>query len=200
MAAAKHSYHHGDLRRALIDRAVELISQKGASAFTLREVARRAGVSHTAPYRHFADKDALLAAVAEEGFRALHQRSADAAQAASEHPMLRFASAGETYVLFAIDKPAHFKVMFAGVGLDDEALRTAADAAFEQLVDEVLIAQRAGVIRQGDARSIALASWSMVHGLATLVVDGALPEDKFGGPEQIRAAIVPLIFSGIGAS
>src|SRR4051794_27635084 len=109
---AMKPYHHGDLQRALVDAAVALLAEGGAAAVTLREVARRAGVTHAAPYRHFADKAALLAAVAEEGFRALHDAVARAGAEAPDDPLARLAASGQAYLRFAMSHPAHYRVMF----------------------------------------------------------------------------------------
>src|SRR5262245_23788463 len=104
-------YHHGDLRRALLDAALEILAEGGAAGLTLREVARRAGVTHAAPYRHFEDKAALLAAVAEEGFRAVYAEMLARSERVKD-PVERLYQIGAAYVLFAVTHPAHFRVMF----------------------------------------------------------------------------------------
>jgi AcrR family transcriptional regulator len=107
----RHSYHHGNLREALLQGALRAIAELGPGAFTLREVARRAGVSHNAPYRHFRDKDALLAAVAAQGFRELTRAMRDAGKRQSK-ALDRLKQSGLAYVAFAIRRPEHFTVMF----------------------------------------------------------------------------------------
>src|SRR5215831_9732799 len=109
--AAQRSYHHGDLRQALIRSALEILSQAGAAGLSLRAAARRARVSAMAPYRHFADKEALLAAVAEYGFQQLAGRLAAAAAAAAD-PRAGLGALGVAYVIFARDEPSLFKLMF----------------------------------------------------------------------------------------
>src|ERR1700686_452365 len=104
-------YHHGNLREALLQGAVRVIAESGPAAFTLREVARRTGVSHNAPYRHFRDKDALLAAVATEGFRKLTQ-AMRAAGAQPANALDKLKQSGLAYVHFAVRNPEHFTVMF----------------------------------------------------------------------------------------
>ncbi|MBW2257316.1 MAG: TetR/AcrR family transcriptional regulator, partial [Deltaproteobacteria bacterium] len=106
------SYHHGDLRRALVDAALLLIERSGASGVTLRGAARLAGVSQTAPYRHFSDKRALLAAVAEQGFQSLSTQLREASASHEGDPMGRLRALGVAYVHFAQAQPSHFRVMF----------------------------------------------------------------------------------------
>ena len=176
--AKKRAYHHGDLRRALLDASLALIVEQGAQAFTLREAARRAGVSQAAPYRHFADKDTLLAAIAEEGFRRLTARMREEkADAAGE-----LASVGLGYLLFAAENPAHYRVMFGGSAHAATAknalppsLQQAGDESFAVLTDAIRAAQAAGQVRAGDVDELALFSWSVVHGFALLVIDGVVP-------------------------
>ncbi|MFN7132092.1 MAG: TetR/AcrR family transcriptional regulator, partial [Myxococcales bacterium] len=107
------SYHHGDLRRALLDGALALLQDEGVGALSLREVARRAGVTHAAPYRHFESKEELIAAVAEEGFHTLRDEMRDAMAAHEGDPRRRLEACGVAYVLFAVGHPAHFGVMWS---------------------------------------------------------------------------------------
>ena len=157
-------YHHGDLRRVLLDAAVAAIAERGAAALSLRDLARRAGVSHAAPTHHFRDKAGLLTAVAAEGFALLGAALAEADD---------FAATGVAYVLFATTHPGHFAVMFRPVlyHRDDPAVVAARDRTTEML---------RGGARQAfgdDDRVPALAAWSLVHGMATLIIDGALELD-----------------------
>ncbi len=173
----KGSYHHGDLRRALLDAGLALIEEQGAQAFTLREAARRAGVSQAAPYRHFADKDALLGAIAEEGFRGL-TASMRAEVAREGTPAGVIEPVGMGYLLFAAQNPAHYRVMF-GPRTNQDAIPASTHAAgqesFQVLLDGVDAAQRAGIMRAGDTMELALYAWSVVHGFALLVIDGIVP-------------------------
>src|SRR4051812_30399531 len=111
MARHESSYHHGNLRRALLDAALELISERDGVDFTMRELARHAKVTHNAPYRHFDGKDALLAALAVEGFSTLRERLAGKAANAAD-PRTRVRDLGESYVMFAVEHPHHFRLMF----------------------------------------------------------------------------------------
>src|ERR1700722_10555526 len=131
----RHSYHHGNLREALLQGAIRVIAEVGPAAFTLREVARRAGVSHNAPYRHFRDKDALLSTVAAQGFREL---TAGMIQAGARRgsALERLKESGLAYVTFAIRKPEHFTVMFDSPVCDskDPEYVAASQEAFQTLV------------------------------------------------------------------
>lgn len=165
----ERTYHHGDLRAALLESAVALIREAGAEGLTLREVARRAGVSHTAPYRHFRDKEDLTAGIAEEGFATL-ARDMERAASAKGTPRQRLLLGGRAYVAFALKRPEHFKVMFS-TNLDPKHhpdARKAADAAFGGLVALVAACQEAGQIRRGDPLTLARIAWSQVHGIAAL--------------------------------
>lgn len=180
-APADKPYHHGDLRRALLDASVELLAEGGPPALTLREVARRAGVSHTAPYRHFADKDELIAAVAEEGFVTLRERMMAAAHAAKTS-IEALERSGVAYVRLALERPAHCSVMFSRVAAElrekriatgSERLGASVDAghaAYDGLVQLIVAAQRDGYIRAGDPQDYAYIAWATVHGIATLAI------------------------------
>jgi AcrR family transcriptional regulator len=172
------TYHHGDLRQALIDAALTIILEdRDAANVSLREVARRVGVSQAAPYRHFADKDALLAAVAEEGF----QRLLNALQVdigSDPDPLVRLQASGVAYVKFAIAHPAHYRVMFSTFRVDQEnnsSLNAAAGKAFAVMVDVISAGQAIGAIQPGNPRQLAWVTWSLVHGLALLLIDRQLP-------------------------
>lgn len=170
-------YHHGDLRRALIDAALSLIDEKGMSGTSLRGAARRAGVTHAAPYRHFRDKSALLAAVGEEGFQGLREALRRAAAGAPDDPLARNSALGLAYIRFAIDHPAHYRVMF-GTTLSESrepALHVAAEEAFSELVRSIEECQAAGQMPGGEPRPLAILAWSTVHGMSSLFLDGFLP-------------------------
>ncbi|HBH01578.1 MAG TPA: TetR/AcrR family transcriptional regulator [Candidatus Rokubacteria bacterium] len=195
-------YHHGDLPRALVDAALELISREGVRALTLRAAARRAGGSQAAPYRHFADKDALLAAVAEEGFRLLTASMRTAAPSTGDDPLGRFRGFGLGYVAFAAGHPAHFRVMF-GREVADRArhpgLQAAGGEAFALLVDAIRACQQAGLVREGDTETLAVSAWSTVHGLAALVVDGQLDRDGSPDVAALAHAVTGSLFFGLAA-
>jgi len=168
-------YHHGNLRQALIDAAIGLIQESGPEGFTLREVARRAHVSHTAPYRHFRDKNDLLAAVAEQGFTDLSRAMAEAARGAKA--LDRLQRLGVAYVTSAVEHPAHFRVMF-GMQLDPKAhpaAWVAGQEAFQALVSAVTTCQEANVLPKGHTLTLARVAWSLVHGIAQLAIGRLLP-------------------------
>jgi AcrR family transcriptional regulator len=169
-------YHHGQLKQALIDAAVTLVGEVGPQGFTLREVARRAGVSHNAPYRHFRDKDELVAAVAQQGFERLTVAMKRSAARGSTAPE-RLRLCGRGYVSFALRWPEHFSVMFELPSNQEKYPNyTAAGAeAFATLSAFIIECQETGALAAGDPRPLALLSWSMVHGVAKLAISHHLP-------------------------
>jgi len=169
-------YHHGNLREALLEAAIRLIAEVGPTGFTLREVARRAGVSHNAPYRHFRDRDDLMAAVAAQGFRELNRAMMEAAVPKSD-ALERLKHAGLAYVTFALRRPEHFTVMFdAPVSKRKHPDSVAAgEQAFATLTGFVKACQGARRLPSGDLRQMALLAWTMVHGIAKLAIAGRLP-------------------------
>ncbi len=188
----RDSYHHGDLKRALTSAALALVAEKGPRGFSLTEAARRAGVSPAAPYRHFADKAGLLAAVAEQGFRDLHADLAAAAARASD-PRGRVLELGRAYVRWGVNHPDHYRVMFGGESLkaDHPDLAAAAEEAFGDLLDAIVACQEAGVTRGNDALQIAAPLWSLVHGIASLAIGGDLRAVGIeGAPEDLVNGVV----------
>ncbi|MCB9689128.1 MAG: TetR/AcrR family transcriptional regulator [Alphaproteobacteria bacterium] len=177
--ATSETYHHGDLRNALLAAAVELIAERGVAGLSLREAARRVGVSHAAPYRHFPDRAALLLAVADEGFGRLVE-AARAAMDGIEDPSERLRAYGLEYIRFARRNPVHFRVMFSEELPKPDADTTDrapfATVALELLFEAAGAAVRPGVDAEDRARA-AVAAWSMTHGFATLVADGRLPDE-----------------------
>lgn len=197
--AEKPHYHHGDLRRALLDASLALIAEEGFGALSLREVARRAGVTHAAPYRHFADKEALLAAVAVEGFRAMTARMKER-MAGKTDAQSRLIACGVAYVLFAVEHPAHFRVMFGPHFTHPPDVSAAGEDmnSFELLLHTISEGQREGRIREGEPLRLALMCWSLVHGLASLLVDGQIPEASgAGGVEALAEEQTRMLWAGL---
>jgi len=197
----KPRYHHGDLRQALLEASLALIAEEGFAALSLREVARRAGVTHAAPYRHFVDKEALLGAVAEQGFRAMTVRMKER-MARETTPEGRLSACGVAYVLFAMEHPSHFRVMFGPHFTRPQLDLAAADTnSFVLLLDTITEGQKAGAVREGDPQQLALVCWSLVHGLASLLVDRKLEPGGVSTLEQAEALAVAqtrLLLSGLG--
>jgi len=191
-------YHHGDLRRTVLDEALSLIEEQGHLGFTLREVARRVGVSHAAPYRHFADKRTLLTALAAEALAKLADRIAAAEAAAGGEPRARFLAAGRAYVRFAVECPAAFRTMFsAEVDPEDPALRAAKERSFGLLLAFIGEAQQAAVFPPGDPAALAKPIWAMHHGLASLAVAGAFAAEGPGGLDAIVDDAHARLFEGM---
>ncbi len=185
----------GGLRRDLIDAALELVEVSGTRGLSWREIGRRAGVSHSAAYRHFANKEELLAAVAEQGFRSLTERMVEQMAGAPDDVAKRLEAMAIAYVEFAAENPAHFRVMF-GRDVPDinkhSALREAhdvTDGLFRAGVAEVLEeVGKTGV--EVDVDLFGLMAWSLVHGLASLTVDGRVGDvgEAAGDPgEHVRS-------------
>lgn len=188
----RQSYHHGDLKRALTSAALSLVAEKGPKGFTLTEAARRAGVSAAAPYRHFADKAELLAAVAEQGFQQLHADLAAAAERA-EDPKERVIELGRAYVRWAIAHPDHYQVMFGAESLKAErpGMAMAGEQAFGDLLDAITKCQEAGIVEGRDPREVAAPLWSLVHGIASLAIGGQLGAVGIvQAPDEIIAGVV----------
>jgi AcrR family transcriptional regulator len=175
------AYHHGDLRRVLLAEAATAIEEHGVAKLSLRDLARRAGVSHAAPAHHFGDKAGLLTALAIEGYERL-----DAALGRAQS----FLEGGVAYVLFAVENRAHFEVMFR------PELFHADDPAFLAVKDRTGGALYAGAEQMPDAaadpglvRDTALAGWSIAHGFATLWLSGALPDVGASVEDAARAVL-----------
>jgi AcrR family transcriptional regulator len=172
-------YHHGDLKNALIRAGAELLASEGAGGLTLRKVARRAGVSASAPYAHFADKQALVAAVSTEGLRLLRERVEAAHRRHRADPLRGLVEAAWETVQFGLEHPDHYRVIFANVlerEEDDPAYVEMAHGSFDALVRLVKACQAEGVLARGPADLAAVGIWSLVHGLVSLLINRQLPQ------------------------
>jgi AcrR family transcriptional regulator len=188
--ASNHArpYHHGDLRRALLEAALQAIAEVGPAAVSLRDLARRVGVSHAAPAHHFGDKAGLLTAVATDGFERLAATLRETYQATGS-----FLEVGVAYVRFAVTHRAHFEVMFRPelYRTDDPDLVRARDAARALLYPPAVDLANSP---DGDDVRAAVAAWSLVHGLATLWLNRNLPPQLGDDPEQITRQVAHYLF------
>jgi AcrR family transcriptional regulator len=195
-------YHHGNLREALIRAALELIKEKGPAGFTFADAARWAGVSPAAPYRHFRDRDELIADVARRGFEQFAQALANAFDDGKPNVFLALDRLGKAYLNFARKEPAYYAAMFeAGVPLEaDPALREAGDRAFAVLrgAAERLVLEAPGAKRP-PALMVALHIWSMTHGIASLFGRGDAARRSLPmAPDELLEAGVLVYLKGLG--
>ena len=189
------SYHHGALRAALVKAALELLEEGGAAELSLRAVARRAGVAASAPYRHYADRDALLSAVAAVGYQELAQELATAHPTPATPDDLAAVAVG--YVQFALRRPALFRVMFGEPCDRDSAERVAATTAISAYVSAIVERAFTGA----DTEALATAVWALVHGLAFLHLDGKLDSsDPQAVTQRVSAAVHAVIAASVSAS
>lgn len=177
MTNQTESYHHGDLRAALLTEAADMITEGGVANVTMRALGQRLGVSRAAPYRHFVDKSDLLVAVAAAGFKRLrtHLESIELTPSGSGVDGLR--RMGEEYVRFALENPAHYRLMYGEGAVtreDHPQLLEAANTLFDRFISIIEAHQRSGVIRREDPRTQAYAAWGAVHGLASLIIEGQI--------------------------
>jgi len=200
---SRRGYHHGNLREALIRAALDLIAEKGPAGFTFADAARWAGVSSAAPYRHFRDRDALIADVARRGFELFETRLRHAWNDGKPDLHKAFENVGRAYLAFARDEPSHYSAMFeAGVPHDaDPGLRDASNRAFEILrhAAEALCGEMPAA-RRPPALMVALHVWALSHGIASLFARGdrgrrALPMS----PEELLEAGVLVYLRGLQA-
>lgn len=192
---AKKNYHHGDLKNALIAAGIEILSKEGMGALSLRKVARRAGVSHTAPYAHFADKQALIAAIATEGYEKLYARISEVVQRYHDAPARQLVEAAWTYVEFALNETDYFNITFSGIvekEKDYPAYVEISHRNFELVVEIIEACQPAGILPAGPSDLIAVSIWGLLHGLVSLVLEGQVSHtilDRFTLKEMIVSAL-----------
>jgi len=170
-------YHHGDLKNALISAGIEILAEDGESGLSLRKVASRAGVSHSAPYAHFADKQALIAAISTEGYRRLYEKLIAVTRAYSGDPLRQLVEAAWAYTRFAQDDPAHFKITFSGIiqkEKDYPEFVEMSKRSFSVVADIVRECQEAGMLEAGPTDAVAVSVWSMVHGFVSLLLENQI--------------------------
>jgi AcrR family transcriptional regulator len=173
----RKNYHHGDLRNTMIEAALSILKNKDIDQLSLREVARLSGVSHTAPYRHFADKTALLTAVAEEGFIGFKQHLKKAVNCAESDPIKGLQAAGIAHVQYALAHPTQFQLMSSccSINLIDNANpQVTAQEIFQILIDIIVEGQETGLFRAGNPELLAIERWALAHGIAILLINQPL--------------------------
>ena len=167
-------YHHGDLKNALIEAGIDILSKEGVGALSLRKVARKAGVSHTAPYAHFADKQALIAAIATEGYEKLYARISGVVQQYHDDPARQLVEAAYAYLEFALTDTDHFKITLSGIvekEKDYPAFVTISKKNFDLVVEIIEACQKEGVLPAGPSDLMAVSTWGLLHGLVSLVLE-----------------------------
>lgn len=197
----RDSYQHGDLREALVQAGLKLLAESGPDGLSLRAAAQLAGVSHAAPYRHFRDKRALVAAIAERGFQMLTKSMrAEVGQVSTSDARERLIALGIGYLRFATMSPAYLHVIFGGVLTGEDVppgLAEAGAEAYDTLRVEVASGIERGELRAGDTDTRALACWSMVHGLSMLIINGAIPVAGGKAQRQLLDGLLRLLGEGL---
>lgn len=188
---ATSNYHHGDLKNALIKAGVKILAKEGLNGLSLRKVAKQAGVSHAAPYSHFADKQALIAAISTEGFKQLYIQIEEIFKASQNDPSALLVEIAWTYMQFALNEPDRFKLMFSSVLEKEKEYPDFVEFSqknFSQVVEVVRICQFAEILHVGPPEITAVGVWSAVHGLIMLILEGQIPHsvlDQFGMKEML---------------
>ncbi len=200
------NYHHGDLKNALIQAGLTILSQEGIQSLSLRKVAKYVGVSHAAPYAHFADKQALVAAIAAEGYKRLYEQVSAAAQANADDPRTQLIETAWAYVQFALYSPDHFKVTFSGVVEHEHDYPDYLEQAkknFTLMVKVVTACQAYQLLPQGDTELLVIGIWSGIHGLIHLLLGNQLPGavlTRYSTREMLLAQLNQLLISHDGDS
>jgi AcrR family transcriptional regulator len=173
----RQNYHHGDLKNALIQAGVQILSEEGIQGLSLRKVALRAGVSHNAPYSHFQDKQSLIAAISTEGFKRLYERLDLAVATYANDPKRQLQESAWEYVQFAMNNTDTFKIMFSGV-LEKEkeypAFVEISQKTFRKVVEIVRACQEAGILRNTPPEMMAVSVWGQIHGIISLLLEGQI--------------------------
>jgi AcrR family transcriptional regulator len=196
------TYHHGDLRRTLIEAGLEVLEQGGVAALELREVARRAGVSHAAPYRHFADKGAFMAALIEVGFHRLARQIEETILSVPNQPEVRLQRLASAYVHFALANPWLMREMFSGLTIEKESYSSVQDATkavsklFITIVEE---GQSQGLVRAGNSGELASVIWSLLHGMSVLIIEGQTRPytSEAAGLERMIRTCTKVLYEGL---
>jgi AcrR family transcriptional regulator len=192
------AYHHGNLRYALLEEAAEVIRERGVGALSLRDLARRVGVSHGAPSRHFPDKGALLTSLATDALQRFQAALLGGIAEAGDSALDRHRAIGMGYVRFAIEHPAYFRLMTSRPFLfePDAEFDAAYQQIFETIREATIAAQQEGWATTRDPDDLLMTAWSVVHGFAMLWVEGAI-QDQFGSidPEIAASAVIEIVYA-----
>ena len=168
-----NDYHHGDLKQVLIDVGVKVLKEEGVKEFSIRKVAKRIGVSHTACYRHYRDKDTLLATIAEQGFILLYEKIKLETDQVRVEAFEQLYKATEAYLIFGIENKAYLEVMFGIIPHEPHPnLSKSAGRTFQQLVQLIEACDEAGLLKEDSSLELAFAVWPMLHGLTLLIAEG----------------------------
>ena len=168
-------YHHGDLKNALIKAGVEILAKEGVDGLSLRKVAQHAGVSHSAPYSHFSDKQSLIAAISTEGFNQLYAELEAAVSPYSKNPKKQLIEGAKAYVRFAEDNTDTFKIMFSGVlekEKDYPSFVEISSKTFKLVVEVIQACQNAGILPTAPPELMAVSVWGQIHGIVSLALEG----------------------------
>ena len=207
-SAAKHSapkpYHHGDLQREILCAARDLLEENNIASLSLRAVAKKVGVSHTAPYRHFKDKESLLVGIAGEGFKEMTAQLNEAVELHPNNPRAQLQEAGHRYVKLVAENPQCVQLMFGGILPCDDTypeLHESGDLAFTALKTIIADGQDTGVFKKGDLELMALSAWSSIHGLSLLLISGSINQTASAPVEThaLTTAITATLLEGLNA-
>ena len=197
----ENTYHHGDLKNALIKAGVEILTKEGIGSLSLRKVALRAGVSHSAPYAHFSDKQSLIAAISTEGFRQLYAELVAVVSLHAADPRRQLVEGAQAYTRFALDNPDIFKIMFSSA-LEKEkeypAFVEISQKTFARVLDVVRACQVAGVLKPGAPDVLAVSIWGQVHGIVSLALEGQISHtvlERYSLLEIVALAVEQQIFA-----
>ncbi|MBI5353941.1 MAG: TetR/AcrR family transcriptional regulator [Chloroflexi bacterium] len=174
---SKKSYHHGDLKNALISAAIEIVAQEGVYGLTLRKAARKAGVSHNAPYAHFTDKQALIAAIAVDGHSKIQSLISKVVEKYPNDPLQQLVHLAWAYVQFGLRSPAHYKITFSGLIENEKnypAFVEVSQLSMSAIKKITADCQSAGILKKSDyeVEMVAVSMWGLIHGLVSLVIEG----------------------------
>ena len=194
-------YHHGDLRHALIQAGLQLLTEGGAASLDLRKVARKVGVSHSASYYHFPDKQSFLAAINEEGFHRLAQAMQEALNTVAQTPFDQLQAITRAYLLFAQANPWLMREMFSGITIEREtfeSLHTASKSVYRLYAEVIRRGQESGKIVDGDPTALAGVLWSVLHGLAMLIIENQMRPYADGpeGTERVTRYTIEVLYGG----